>query len=500
MNDCECAHIIDISNRQSDNPRNWIQTQQADTNRLKQEVLCGIKSKSRCFRGSRGCRLQRVDRCVLAKSDRSCMYAVCPVCCIVCSMLIVGLWAYSTSAQGCDLSKFPQGVCNPPAIFGSWVSECLARKQRFFSLPSSRSHRNVTPRVGRNWRRAFGRARKDQHRSFQDGFWCCNVHHCNDLVSNSGLCLCPQRAFSHSSGWSITHQSDFSKPKGCAAFARALAGELPKFFFHQNLETWKLFFSPQTPQGFIIVQVALVALALPRPRGQETYTDPSAVFKELKSLNVDNSDPANIRFSPKEWCLWSDVFDWIHNMVDAYAWYALICIELHWYALSMPYVTYVCITALRLFVPRKNQSESLHAIARCHEDSTQSDDAKLTKTSRLGWQLRYAALWALKCLRNLWTSRNKFQGFHRVFPSVLFKGLWIWVESQHFITFMSFSFIGVLVCVSHVATEFEPNQIDTPMDYDYFESLNLALCVIDGYQSALTIGQCLVWNSRRDDL
>ena len=49
--------------------------------------------------------------------------------------------------------------------------------------------------------------------------------------------------------------------------------------------------------------VALVALALPRPRGQETYTDPSAVFKELKSLNVDNSDPANIRFSPKEWCL-----------------------------------------------------------------------------------------------------------------------------------------------------------------------------------------------------
>ena len=44
----------------------------------------------------------------------------------------------------------------------------------------------------------------------------------------------------------------------------------------------------------------------------------------------------------------------------------------------------------------------------------------------------------------------------------------------------------------HVATEFEPNQIDTPMDYDYFESLNLALCVIDGYQSALTIGQCLV--------
>ena len=33
MNDCECVHIIDISNRQSDNPQNWIQTQ---TNRYKQ--------------------------------------------------------------------------------------------------------------------------------------------------------------------------------------------------------------------------------------------------------------------------------------------------------------------------------------------------------------------------------------------------------------------------------------------------------------------------------
>lgn len=46
---------------------------------------------------------------------------------------------------------------------------------------------------------------------------------------------------------------------------------------------------------------------------------------------------------------------------------------------------------------------------------------------------------------------------------------------------------------SHLrVSEFAPDQIDTPMDYDYFESLNLALCVIDGYQSALTIGQCLV--------
>lgn len=84
---------------------------------------------------------------------------------------------------------------------------------------------------------------------------------------------------------------------------------------------------------------------------QETYTDPSAVFKELKSLNVDNSDPANIRFSPKEW-----------------------------------------------------------------------------------------------------TAPNRTRGSRRL-------------------------------------QEFAPDQIDTPMDYDYFESLNLALCVIDGYQSALTIGQ-----------
>ena len=42
------------------------------------------------------------------------------------------------------------------------------------------------------------------------------------------------------------------------------------------------------------------------------------------------------------------------------------------------------------------------------------------------------------------------------------------------------------------ASEFLPDQMDTPMDYDYFESLNLALCVIDGYQSALTIGQSLI--------
>ena len=46
------------------------------------------------------------------------------------------------------------------------------------------------------------------------------------------------------------------------------------------------------------------------------------------------------------------------------------------------------------------------------------------------------------------------------------------------------------------ASEFLPDQMDTPMDYDYFESLNLALCVIDGYQSALTIGQSLIWTER----
>ena len=36
---------------------------------------------------------------------------------------------------------------------------------------------------------------------------------------------------------------------------------------------------------------------------QETYPDPQIVFKELKSLNVDNSDPENIKFTPKDWCL-----------------------------------------------------------------------------------------------------------------------------------------------------------------------------------------------------
>ena len=322
MNDCECAHIIDISNRQSDNPRNWIQTQQADTNRLKQEVLCGIKSKSRCFRGSRGCRLQRVDRCVLAKSDRSCMYAVCPVCCIVCSMLIVGLWAYSTSAQGCDLSKFPQGVCNPPAIFGSWVSECLARKQRFFSLPSSRSHRNVTPRVGRNWRRAFGRARKDQHRSFQDGFWCCNVHHCNDLVSNSGLCLCPQRAFSHSSGWSITHQSDFSKPKGCAAFARALAGELPKLFFH-------FFFSTDSTRFHYCSGCTSCTCVATASWAGDVYRSFSgfqrAEVAERGQFGSRKHPLQPQRMVPLKRCFWLD---------PQHGWcICMICIDMHWIAL-----------------------------------------------------------------------------------------------------------------------------------------------------------------------
>lgn len=36
---------------------------------------------------------------------------------------------------------------------------------------------------------------------------------------------------------------------------------------------------------------------------QETYPDPQIVFNELKSLNVDNSDPENIKFTPKDWCL-----------------------------------------------------------------------------------------------------------------------------------------------------------------------------------------------------
>lgn len=76
---------------------------------------------------------------------------------------------------------------------------------------------------------------------------------------------------------------------------------------------------------------------------------------------------------------------------------------------------------------------------------------------------------------------------------VLFKGTVDMSRITAFHHFHEFQFHRVLICVSHhVATEFEPNQIDTPMDYDYFESLNLALCVIDGYQSALTIGQCLV--------
>lgn len=92
---------------------------------------------------------------------------------------------------------------------------------------------------------------------------------------------------------------------------------------------------------------------------QETYPDPQIVFKELQSLNVDNSDPENIKFTPKDW--------------------------------KPPNIT------------QKNQKSQ---------------------------QLRSRRL-----------------------------------------------------------QEFLPDQIDTPMDYDYFESLNLALCVIDGYQSALTIGQ-----------
>lgn len=88
---------------------------------------------------------------------------------------------------------------------------------------------------------------------------------------------------------------------------------------------------------------------------QETYPDPQIVFNELKSLNVDNSDPENIKFTPKDW-----------------------------------------------------------------------KPSNVTQKS----QLRSRRL-----------------------------------------------------------QEFLPDQIDIPMDYDYFESLNLALCVIDGYQSALTIGQ-----------
>eukprot|EP00435_Cladocopium_sp_Y103_P030646 s3924_g7.t1 len=92
---------------------------------------------------------------------------------------------------------------------------------------------------------------------------------------------------------------------------------------------------------------------------QETYPDPQIVFKELKSLNVDNSDPENIKFTPKDW--------------------------------------------------------------------------KPSNVTQKSQQLRSRRL-----------------------------------------------------------QEFLPDQIDTPMDYDYFESLNLALCVIDGYQSALTIGQSLL--------
>ena len=34
---------------------------------------------------------------------------------------------------------------------------------------------------------------------------------------------------------------------------------------------------------------------------QDIYEDPQSVFKELKSLHVDNSDPTNIRFTPKNW-------------------------------------------------------------------------------------------------------------------------------------------------------------------------------------------------------
>ena len=241
MNDCECAHIIDISNRQSDNPRNWIQTQQTDTNRLKQEVLCGIKSKSRSFRGSRGCRLQRVDRCVLAKSDRSCMYAVCPVCCIVCSMLIVGLWAYSTSAQGCDLSKFPQGVCNPPAIFGSWVSECLARKQRFFSLPFF----SVTPQCHpQSWKELKTRlwSGKKRPAPVVPGWFL--VLQCSSLqwpcqqlwaMSMPTKSIFPfVGVIHHTPEWLFQTKRMCSV---CSSSCRRIAE-----VFHQNLETWRLFF------------------------------------------------------------------------------------------------------------------------------------------------------------------------------------------------------------------------------------------------------------------
>ena len=38
-------------------------------------------------------------------------------------------------------------------------------------------------------------------------------------------------------------------------------------------------------------------------RMQDTHEDPESVFKELKSLHVDNSDPMNIRFTPKNWRL-----------------------------------------------------------------------------------------------------------------------------------------------------------------------------------------------------
>lgn len=329
MNDCECAHIIDISNRQSDNPRNWIQTQQTDTNRLKQEVLCGIKSKSRCFRGSRGCRLQRVDRCVLAKSDRSCMYAVCPVCCIVCSMLIVGLWAYSTSAQGCDLSKFPQGVCNPPAIFGSWVSECLARKQRFFSLPFF----SVTPQCHpQSWKELKTRlwSGKKRPAPVVPGWFL--VLQCSSLqwpcqqlwaMSMPTKSIFPfVGVIHHTPEWLFQTKRMCSV---CSSSCRRIA----EVFFHQNLETWRLFFLRLHKVSLLFrLWICCTCVATASWAG-DVYRSFSgfqrAEVAERGQFGSRKHPLQPQRMVPLKRCFWLD---------PQHGWcICMICIDMHWYAL-----------------------------------------------------------------------------------------------------------------------------------------------------------------------
>ena len=208
---------------------------------------------------------------------------------------------------------------------------------------------------------------------------------------------------------------------------------------------------------------------------QETYPDPQIVFKELKSLNVDNSNPNDIKFTKKDWrpvstsCCISIV---CKKSVRASA--VGDCFQMFFH-LS------ICLTFLPLNL-----------------DGNQS--CGLRKPSNTTRSLRSRRLQGCKVSlferRQMFVSNFVSVGRCWQYVNTILR-YWYLTNSVHLRERIPVNYSDQLIN-SNIwvveRSEFLPDQIDTPMDYDYFESLNLALCVIDGYQSALTIGQSLIWS------